>query len=237
MDFSNFLIDYDLMYRITWDKRLLVNNIFWFNICLDIEGLKRFIREFLTTLENDNLKLKTQFPRGIYVKIAILVTVECPLAGKQSREYYFSTVSYKVNSKEDFKDKMNYIIIDILEQIEKLRDSIVLESNCEIVDIILLHINVSEWVNRYQVSERFKISPKEIEIFETKNVIGFRHIKTKRFIYVIRKQKKVTYIRIGKREKIKRKKKVSRGKKRVTRKTKKVSDKKKADSKKKTKKR
>jgi len=225
IDFSKFLIHREVEYKITWDKRVLVQNFFYFNInFIDVESLKQFIFNFLNTIENENLKLKTQFPRSIYVKVHIKVLVECPLAGSQLRDYYFSTVSYLINDKKDFKEKLKMISLELIEQIEKLKDSILFESQCVIEDIILVHVNVCEWVNRYLISKRFKIDPKMLEIFESEKVIGFRNVKTKRFVYVIRKEKvRVKFVRIGKVERIKRKKKVS--KKKISRK-KKVSRKK-----------
>jgi len=225
IDFSKFLIHKETEYRITWDKRVLVQNFYYFNIDLvDVEFLKFFIFDFLTTVENKDLKLRTQFPRAIYVKVHVRMTVNCPLLGLQSRDYYFSTTSYLVNSEADFKEKMKMIALDLQEQVEKLKDEIQLESQCIIEDIVLVHINIAEWVDRYMVAKRFKLDPKELEIFETPKVIGFRNAKTKRFVYVIRKEKvRVKFVRIGKIERIKRKKKVSR--KKTTRK-KKVSKKK-----------
>jgi len=216
IDFSKFLIYKETDYRITWDKRVLIQNFFNFNIeHINVESLKSFIFNFLNTLENENLKLKTQFPRAIYVKVHVRVTVNCPLAGIQERDYYFSSISYLIRDKNDFKEKMKMISLELLEQIEKLKESILFESQCFIENITLIHINVCEWVDRYLIAKRFGINPKELEIFETKKVIGFRNAKTKRFVYVIRKEKvRTKFVRIGK---VSRKKKVSK-KKKVSRK-------------------
>jgi len=222
IDFSKFLIYKETDYRITWDKRVLIQNFFNFNIeHINVESLKSFIFNFLNTLENENLKLKTQFPRAIYVKVHVRVTVNCPLAGIQERDYYFSSISYLIRDKNDFKEKMKMISLELLEQIEKLKESILFESQCFIENITLIHINVCEWVDRYLIAKRFGINPKELEIFETKKVIGFRNAKTKRFVYVIRKEKvRTKFVRIGK---VSRKKKVSKkksGSKKVVRKKK-----------------
>ena len=177
---------HEVHYRFTRDLRLEAINIYFFNKKFkNFDELLDFLFSFFNELKNEQLEFRTQFPRAFYYKIYVKVEVLCPrMMVPAERDNYFATTSYPIRSVDEFDLNKIEAYYEIEDQARKLEHSILVESGCEIVSVTLVHVNVTEWISRKMISERFGIPLDLIEAFETPKAIGFRRKDTKRFIFV-----------------------------------------------------
>ena len=181
--------------RFTHDLRLEAINFYFFeNSYSNFDMFLDYFYSFLYELKNEQLFFRRRFPRAIYIKVYLKVKVICPLS-EYERDYYFSSTSHLIQNTSDFNVVKESMYSEIYNQIKKLEESIYVESGCEVEEVVLKHVNITEWVSRKFLEIEFGIPSILIEAYESNKCIGFRNRETKRFIFMVRKKLAEIWIR------------------------------------------